>query len=129
MVDKDEFVPDHLEVQDHTDGERVRLVFGRDSDGATKSIVLKKDQLPAIASQLHRRIEAGSVVPISPSDMRIGADYRLTGYEVGIRSDSFRLNLHVELPAQGRTVTMGLDLNKKEAADLRNWLGRWLERS
>ena len=109
-----EFRPDECETFLSEDRKRVKIVFRRDS-GETQEAVLARTWIPQLIVQLQTRIEPGQATPIDRGSLRIGQTFSLQGYQVGHRPDgSAILTLFVDLPDQGRVVTIPLVLPPPE---------------
>jgi hypothetical protein len=113
-----DFEADELNIQTHTDGQRVRLRFSRDS-GGHRLVTIRRSNLPTLLSVLQREIPPGAVVPIDRASLQAGTNYRLEGYGVQKQPDGgAMLTFHIELLDQGRGVSLPLRLSAQEVTDI-----------
>lgn len=113
--------PDLLETE--RDGEWITLTFRADT-GESQVVSLNWAQLPTLVAQLVQETGPGQAVPIDQGSLQIGTTYSLQGYQVRRNTDGRRLlTLAIDLPDQGRTVTIPIELSPKEVADLIGMLG------
>ena len=113
----EEFKPDETEQHPSSDG-GLTLIFRRDS-GETRSIVLGRGQVAALAAALIGEIGTDRVVPIDRASLRIGQPFAVEGFQVAHSTDGGRcLIVQVHLPDQGRVVTIPLELSPQDVAAL-----------
>ena len=118
MAADDVFEPDECEVALSKDGESVRISFRRDN-GTSREAVLPRKWLPGLVAQLLAQIEPGSAVPIDQGSLQIGRTFVVQGYNVRKRPDGgCLLTLFVDLPDQGRIVTIPLELSAPEVSEI-----------
>jgi hypothetical protein len=75
------------EVLAYDDNKHVKLIFS-DRNDDTRSVVLHREQIPAIAGALQAEVATGNVVPIDQASLQIGANYRLEGFSIQKRQDN-----------------------------------------
>jgi hypothetical protein len=110
--------PNECETLIGEDGRQVKLVF-RSDDGDSREIVVDRQWLPQLITQLQRRIAPGQAVPINKDSLDIGQTFALQGYQVRRNADGGAiLTLFVDLPDQGRVVTIPLDFSSKDVDQL-----------
>ena len=126
MADDDEFEPDDLQFQTSDDGERVRLIFIRDS-GEHQAVVLRRSDLASLVAGAQKLLSPRDAVPIDQGSLRPGMTLELTGFQFSPRESELGLTLFVELPDQDRGVTIPLRLSRKDAESIMEQLSRWLE--
>ena len=120
----DEFIPDEIEVFPNDDRKRVKLVFRRDS-GESREVVLLKSWLPQLLTQLRPHIAPSSAVQIDKGSFQPGQDFALQGWECRTTpAGGARLVLYIDLPNQGRVVTVPMTLDRADVDQLRQQLDR-----
>lgn len=108
--------PDSVEIERSEDS--ITLVFMTDS-GERQAVELRQVQIEALLARLAKESRPGSLVPIDRESLNIGQSISIQGWQVEKRGDGARrLVLHVDLPDQGRTVSIPLFLPPGEVADL-----------
>ena len=119
----DPFIVDGCDVERHSDGAHVRLNFVSDIAG-TRSVVLRRDRIPQVLAALQNEIVPGHMTSIDNQSLQIGADYQLEGYQFAkTPNGGLELMMFVNLPDEGGTVTVTLDIPAKDVADLIKPLG------
>lgn len=115
--------PDEMEVGTEENGQRVTLAFRSDS-GETQAVSLARAQIPTFVARLLQETEAGSAVPIDRGSLHIGNTFAVQSFHVLRRSDGARLlTLAVDMPDEGRVVTIPLELSPIEVTRLIEMLG------
>jgi hypothetical protein len=117
------FLVDESDVQIDASGEFVKFIFSRDS-GERREVVLRRQWLPALATQIQKNIAPGQAVPIDKGSLQIGANFSLQGFQVRRKSDGgATLTLFVDMPDQGRVVTIPMQMSPADIATLQKMLG------
>jgi hypothetical protein len=117
----DEFIPDGVRTQ--RSGEYVKIIFERD-DGQFRDVVAHRTWLPSLVTCLLNEIGPGQAVPIDKGSLNFGTTYSVQGFQARPASDgSARLTLFVDLPDQGRVVTIPIDLKPEERSQIIQMLG------
>ena len=112
------FRPDELEFGTEDEGRRVTLTFRTDS-GETLGVSLGRGQVAATVARLVQEIGEGAAVPIDRGSLQIGARFAVQGFQLQRKTDGSRvLTLVVDMPDQGRVVTIPLDLSPDDVAKL-----------
>lgn len=112
------FHPDECEIFAHSDGEHIKIAFRTDS-GESREVVLRRKALPSLLNQLSAQIAPGQAVRIDSHSLRPGTDFVLQGWECRLDAQGgARLVLYIDLPEQGRVVTVPLSLNAADVAQL-----------
>src|SRR5690606_34382736 len=110
-------IPDEVEITDKTD-EGLTLEFRSDAGGVA-AIALLRGQLAALVARLVKEIGAGQAVPIDRGSLQIGQTFAVTAHQVQRRGDGARrLVMTVDLPDQGRVVTIPLELSPDDVRSL-----------
>jgi hypothetical protein len=119
MTDKEQpFITSGCNIESYADGVHMRLNF-IDHKDEIRAVVLRREQIPELIGVLQTEIVPGQVVPIDQESLRIGTNYRLQGFGVRKREDnSAQLTLYIQLPEQGRTVTLNLPLTASDVTSL-----------
>jgi hypothetical protein len=108
--------PDEMEIR--VDGDDIVLDFKADS-GESRVVVLSRKWVPTLLARLMQETEPGQMVPIDRASLQIGASFSVQSWQVQRRSDGARrLTLAVDLPDQGRVVTIPLELSAAEVQSL-----------
>ena len=104
-----DFRPDGFEAHTKKDGSECRLRF-YDDGGNERTIILSRDQMLPLVSDLQSRIDKGSVRPISPHGMGIGTVFQLRSVQIGRSSDGggTRMTLHIAVDDGVRTLPIEL---------------------
>lgn len=107
----DDFFPDECEVLEHSDGQHIRIVFRSDS-GESQQVCVRRKWLPSLLNQLSEQIAPGQAVRIDQNSLRPGMDFALQGWDCRRNPQGgARLVLYVDLPDQGRVVTIPVALD------------------
>ena len=113
-----EFIPDDVRIQPHSDGERVKVTFLRDTN-ESREVVLRRSWLPQFLNAMRNEIAPGQAVPIDPNSLSFGRSYSLQGWECKRSPEGgARMTLYIDLPDQGRVVTMPISLGPDEVTHL-----------
>jgi hypothetical protein len=108
--------PDEAEMS--TDGEDVVLDFRSDS-GESRAVVLSRQWLPGLIARLMQQIGPDEAVPTDQGSLQVGARFAVQGWQVQHQSDGARrLDVIVNLPDQGRVVTIPLELTPPDVQSL-----------
>ncbi len=126
MAGDDDFEPDDLQFQTSVDGERVRLIFIRDT-GEHQAVVLRRSHLASLVAGAQKLLSPRDAVPIDRGSLRPGTTLELTSFQFSPQGSELGLTLFVGLPDQDRGVTIPLCLSRKDAAAIMEQLRRWLE--
>lgn len=118
------FVPDDFVVLLSEDGKRVTLRFSCDSDEQVL-ISIPRIHLASLVVEATKLLPPGSAVPIDRDSLRPGTTYSLQGYQFSPRPEHLGLTLFVDLPDQGRVVTIPLQLTPKDIEVVSEQIKRW----
>ena len=121
----DVFEPDDLQFQE-SDDDQIRMIFAKNS-GEHRTVVVRRENLASLFAGIQRLLPAGDAVPIDRDSFRAGTTIRVTSYQFSPRETEFRMTLFVDLPDQGRSVTIPLHFSRKDAKSIIEQLQNWLE--
>lgn len=108
--------PDETDIR--VSDEDVTLDF-RTDNGESRVVVLSRKWLPTLIARLMQETEPGQAVPIDRNSLQIGASFSVQGWQIQHRSDGARrLVLAVDLPDQGRVVTIPLELSPSDVQNI-----------
>jgi hypothetical protein len=117
---------DEMEIGTEEEGQRVTLTFRTDT-GETLGVSLTRGQVGVTVARLVQEIGSGSVAPIARGLLQIGASFSVQGFQVQRKTDGARLlTLAVDMPEEGRVVTIPLELSPIEVEELIKMLGTTL---
>lgn len=117
-VMREPFEPSGCETAVSQDGNNVLIRFLADSD-EVREVIIPRTQIPALVAQLHSRIPAGQVVPISPSGLRSGETIRMLSHQSMRNPDGTLTFLHTfEILEQQRVVQLPVTLDRRAAAEM-----------
>lgn len=123
MDDDVSFEATETDIALSADGAHVRLIFN-DDNGKSREVILLRKWLPAFVAQMQRNIEPGQIVPIDKASLQIGRSFSLQGFQARRFPDGgATITLFVDLPDQGRVVTIPLEMTPKDVSTLLTMLG------
>jgi hypothetical protein len=100
------------------EGEDIILDFRSDS-GESRAVVLSREWLPGLIARLMHQIGPEEAVPVDQGSLQVGARFAVQGWQVQRESDGARrLDVIINLPDQGRVVTIPLDLTPPDVQNL-----------
>ena len=118
MSDADLFLAVGCDIGTNDEGTHIRFRF-IDDVNQQRHVVMAKQNIPLLLAALQKEIVSGSVVPIDRGSLRIGADFQVQGYQCQRKEDgSAVLTVMINLPEQGRTVTLPIDFPAEDAKSL-----------
>jgi hypothetical protein len=118
MDDNRPFEASETDIALSGDGTSVRLIFNDDSR-KSREVILRRKWLPMFAAQIQKNIEPGQIVPIDKGSLQIGQSFSLQGFHAHRLSDGgATIVLFVDLPDQGRVVTIPMDMTPKDLSTL-----------
>jgi hypothetical protein len=116
-VSEPDFFAVGLNVESHSDAPYVRLTFS-DDDDKTRAVIIHQSNLPSAISALHEKISSPNVVPIDRASLKQGQDYVVTGFSAKKLPEGAELTVHLNLPDQGRFVTLAMALSPQDITGL-----------
>ncbi len=128
MATRDDFEVKDLQFRTTEDGDRIRLIFTCNS-GERREVVLRRRNLASLFAGVQDLLSPSDAVPIDRESLRSGTTIRVTGYQFSPVGAELRLTLFVDLPDQGRGVTIPLRFSRRDVEKIMGQMGDWLERS
>jgi len=118
-----DFIPRETQVASIEGGAKLQVIF-REEEGATCEVILLQEQVPGFVAQLVSHIEQGQVVPIRAQSLRIGRDFQFVGWSIQRNAADGRRRLIalIDLPDEGRQVTLPLEFSEADVEELRRQL-------
>jgi hypothetical protein len=112
------FLVDNAAVALNDTGEFAKLVFSRDT-GESREVILRREWLPMLVVEIQSKIAPSQATPIDRGSLHMGQNFSLRGFQARrVQSGGATLTLFVDLPDQGRGVTIPLDLTSEDVDTL-----------
>ncbi len=127
MTTSDDFEVKDLQFQTSEEGEKVRLIFTRNS-GERQEVVFRRRDLASLVAGAQKLLSPSDAVPIDRESLRSGTTIQVTGYQFSPGGAELCLTLFVDLPDQGRGVTIPLCFSRKNVESMMGDMGYWLQR-